>query len=324
MGSPKPQAVIGGVECRFHPCMVMMTKLPGATLFAPADGVIVRWRFFDGTPGHQYKLRILKPLGGLTFQAAGTSAAVTASGYGLETFPAAIPIEAGEQVAIELDTGATVATTPVSGAEEAVFPDPIADGMTGAPTELFEREVGLNVDIQPAPSIAFVSPPSGPLEGGNLVEISGSDFSDASAVRFGDSPAKSYRVDSDGLITAIAPPTDAPAAVPISVTTLAGTATTQPEYEYRVKTDENGPGQPPTGKGRGPSCRVPELKGKKLKAAKKQLRRARCRAGKVRRAQGASIKAGRVVEQWPGAGKTLPPGARVSVTLASAPADRSA
>jgi hypothetical protein len=323
VGSPQPQAIFGGIECS-KPCATLQKQLPGATLSAPIDGVIVRWRFADGTAGHHYRLRVMRPLGGLSFQAIVSSAQATPSGFGLETFPAAIPVQVGDQIAIELDAGGTVAARTVAGARETFFKDPFADGVAVTGVEpMSERELGFNADIQPAPSIVIVSPAIGPLKGGNLVEIRGSDFEGASAVRFGGVPAKSYRVDSGGLITAIVPPVGAPAIVPISVTTPAGTATTQGEYEYRVTSDENGQGPPPTN-GEGSTCRVPKLKGKKLKAAKRQLRRARCRVGRVRRKRGANAKVGRVVKQRPGAGKTLPLGAKVSVTLASAPAGRSA
>jgi hypothetical protein len=62
-------------------------------------------------------------------------------------------------------------------------------------------------------------------------------------------------------------------------------------------------------------CVVPKLKGKKLKAAKKMLRAADCRVGKVKKLQGASAKTGKVVKQKPKPGKVLAPGSRVSVKL---------
>jgi hypothetical protein len=324
VGSPQPGAVIGSIECP-RTCATLQKQLPGVTLSAPIDGVIVRWRFADGKAEHHYRLRVMRPLGGLTFQAVASSAEATASGFGLETFPAAIPVQAGDQIAIELDAEGTVAARAVAGARQAFFKDPFTDGVAVTGVEpMSELELGFNADVQPAPKIAFVDPPAGPLKGGNLVEITGGDFEGASAVRFGGVPAKSYRVDSGGLITAIAPPADAPALVPISVTTGAGTATTPPEYEYRPKTaEEDGQGQPPPNGGGGGSCTVPKLKGKKLKAAKRKLKRAHCRIGRVKR-KGATAKAGRVVKQRPKAGKALPAGAKVSVTLANAPAGRSA
>jgi beta-lactam-binding protein with PASTA domain len=64
-----------------------------------------------------------------------------------------------------------------------------------------------------------------------------------------------------------------------------------------------------------PHCVVPKLKGKKLKAAKKALRKALCKIGIVKKLHGATAKTGRVVNQKPGAHKVLAPGAKVSVKL---------
>jgi hypothetical protein len=79
--------------------------------------------------------------------------------------------------------------------------------------------------------------------------ISGHDLTGATAVKFGGAAAAGFRVDSDTQITASAPPSAAIASVPVSVTTVAGTATSGQSFSYE-------------------GCRVPKLKGKKLKAAK--------------------------------------------------------
>lgn len=62
-------------------------------------------------------------------------------------------------------------------------------------------------------------------------------------------------------------------------------------------------------------CVVPKLKGKKLKAAKKRLRRADCKIGHVGKRKGVSAKTGKVVKQKPKPGKVLPAGSTVKVTL---------
>ena len=61
------------------------------------------------------------------------------------------------------------------------------------------------VVLPPAPSVSAVSPPSGPTTGGTVVTITGTDFTGATAVSFGSSPATSFTVDSDTQITATAP-----------------------------------------------------------------------------------------------------------------------
>lgn len=54
--------------------------------------------------------------------------------------------------------------------------------------------------------VTDVSPNNGPVAGGNPVSIIGSGFTGATAVQFGTSPALSFTVNSDSLITALAPP----------------------------------------------------------------------------------------------------------------------
>jgi hypothetical protein len=64
-----------------------------------------------------------------------------------------------------------------------------------------------------------------------------------------------------------------------------------------------------------PKCKVPKLKGKTLKAAKKALKKAHCRAGKTSRKRSKKIRKGRVISSKPKAGKKLPNNAKVKLTL---------
>lgn len=62
-------------------------------------------------------------------------------------------------------------------------------------------------------------------------------------------------------------------------------------------------------------CVVPKLKGKKLAKAKKALKKARCTLGKVKKARSRK-KAGTVIKQRVKAGKRMPAGTKVGVTVA--------
>jgi hypothetical protein len=66
-----------------------------------------------------------------------------------------------------------------------------------------------------------------------------------------------------------------------------------------------------------PKCVVPALNGKKLKAAKKKIRAAGCKLGKVSKRKGATAVNGKVVNQGPKAGKVVAAGTAVKVTLAA-------
>ena len=62
-------------------------------------------------------------------------------------------------------------------------------------------------------------------------------------------------------------------------------------------------------------CVVPRLTAKKLSVAKRKIRAANCRLGKVRTREGVTRKSGRVVKQGAKPGATLPAGAKIEVTL---------
>lgn len=68
-----------------------------------------------------------------------------------------------------------------------------------------------------------------------------------------------------------------------------------------------------------PSCRVPKLRGKKAKAAKKAIRRSECRLGKVKRRASKKVPKGKVVSQKPKAGKQVAAGAKVTIVVSSGP-----
>ena len=62
------------------------------------------------------------------------------------------------------------------------------------------------IGSQSPPSVGYVSPSSGPAEGGTSVSIGGNGFTGATAVAFGGTNAASFTVSGDGSITAVAPP----------------------------------------------------------------------------------------------------------------------
>ena len=75
-----------------------------------------------------------------------------------------------------------------------------------------------------APSVTSVSPVSGPLTGGTTVIITGSGFSEVSAVDFtgSENPAKSFKVESEHEIVAVTPAVGLPGNYCVNVTTPLG------------------------------------------------------------------------------------------------------
>jgi serine/threonine-protein kinase len=62
-------------------------------------------------------------------------------------------------------------------------------------------------------------------------------------------------------------------------------------------------------------CRVPKVKGKKLSRAKRALRKAHCRPGKIRHRASRKFRKGRVISQKPGAHRRLHQGAKVRLVV---------
>jgi hypothetical protein len=86
-----------------------------------------------------------------------------------------------------------------------------------------------------APKVTKLAPKTGAAAGGTTVTITGTHFSEVSAVKFGSASASSFLVDSPTKITAVTPPGTS-GAVEVTVTTPAGTSapTSATRFTYGV------------------------------------------------------------------------------------------
>ncbi|SMQ73471.1 IPT/TIG domain-containing protein [Agreia sp. VKM Ac-1783] len=116
----------------------------------------------------------------------------------------------------------------------------IVPGSVGGAIDAFgQSTVTLGVDGQPVflpgavgvPATTSVTPVSGPVAGGTLVELNGSGFSGATSVLFGTVPATSFIIESDNTIFAITPAAAA-GSKPAKVTTPVGVATVLGAYTF--------------------------------------------------------------------------------------------
>lgn len=278
------------------------TALPekGVNLTSPVNGAIVRWRVI-GAEGGPFFLRVLHATGTGAYSASGTSNPVTPSSPDLQTFPANLPVKAGDLIGID----PSHATDKIGVAEVAsagygtIFPPPF-DGATVPASGIVEgKEVELSAEVQPTPAIESLSPEYGPVAGGTEVKITGTDFNSASAVMFGETPAAGFTVESDTQITATAPKSAKVGAVDVTVATIAGTSPLGRADRFYYE-----------------GCKVPKLRGKKLKAAKKALYRADCKLGKVQRRKVSNGKLRhKTIKQRPKPGKVLASGSKVRIVI---------
>jgi hypothetical protein len=274
---------------------------PGARIVSPVSGAVVAWHL-TGAEGGPFKLRVLRPVPGApgVYLGAGSGAPALPTNTGLQTFATAIPIQAGDLIGLD-NANKTDRIGTISSLEGSGFIGwipPLPDGATAPGSTTPNREIAFNAEVKPAPTLVSISPTSGSIKGGTTVTVAGTDLSGATGVSFGGVPASSFVVNSEGQLTAVAPPTNKPGAIDVTVTTVAGTTPPSVADHFTYK-----------------ACVVPNLKGKTLKAAKKRVRKAGCKVGKVKRRADVSAKTGKVVKQGPKPRKVLAPGAKVNFTL---------
>lgn len=217
---------------------------------------------------------------------------------GLNTFAVNIPVQAGDILGIFLPTGVhsdclfkTGLTGDVISYQEGNSPVGSTFSILGTESE---ARLNISATLLPPPTVSAIAPPEGSIKGASVV-ITGTNFASVTGVSFGSVPA-TFTVNSEGQITAAAPPSKTLSAVPVTVTTAAGSAAAAQAFTYK-------------------GCKVPQLKGKKLKAAKKKVRKGDCKLGKVKKLHDATAKSGKVTKQNPKPGKILAPGAKIKVTL---------
>jgi hypothetical protein len=239
----------------------------------------------------------------------------TLEGGALETFPAHLPIKAGQMIGLELENeGAAIRGAYSQGADPVVLEPAMPDGAIATPPPWWSEGtwgaglvIPFNAEILPVPTVVGVSATKGPAAGGDQVSITGENFAEVTGVSFGSTGA-SYTVDSETAITATVPAGSPESSVPVSVATAAGRAEAAVSYTY-----ESTPPAPvfvPV-----PVCRVPKLKVKRLPAARKMLSRDGCRLGRVEKSGNATSRSGRVKKQSPHPETVLPYGSKVAVTL---------
>jgi len=270
---------------------------PGARATSPVSGTVVRWRMAANYLGGPYALRVLRLDSSGTFYWYGAISAPVWPTSGPQTITTNLPIQAGDLIALEVPATNGIPFLKIPGSRSGgywVVP-PMSEKDFWAPQfEDEEWEYGFNADVQPPPVLTTVSPTIGTVAGGTTVTMTGSDFEGTTAVKFGNTPAQSFAVNSGGQLTAVAPTSVQVSTVAVSVTTLAGTASLPSSFTYR-------------------GCVVPNVKGRKLRGAKKVIRAANCAMGHVDLRKSGRKKVGRILVQQPTAGTVTSPGSKVTV-----------
>jgi hypothetical protein len=201
----------------------------------------------------------------------------------------------------------------VLGAQYIFWEPPLPDGSEplAATLTVPEGQLAFNADVQPRPTGSSISPTSGPSSGGRSVTIAGSDFAGVSAVDFGGTPAASYSINSEVQVVANSPAASQ-GPIDVTVTTVAGKSATGSAdvFTYTAPPAPVVPAAAPV------VCVVPKLRNRKLRAAKRALRRRHCRIGKViRKRRKKAPRKAKIIKQRPKPGAIRPAGSKVHVWL---------
>jgi len=276
-------------------------NLSGSYVVPPGGGAITSWSILAGeATGQIAGLKVFRPVAPNTYLVVGEDSPRPLAPSILNTFSAAVPVQAGDVIGLAIPAG-----SPVPCRFKASFGDQVGliggdnpVGATVAPTSFAsESRVNVSATVLPPPVTNSVLPEKGSFRGGTRVSVFGGNFDRILGVSFGSTPALGFEVSNETGLVAVAPPGAFRSTVPITVTTVAGSATLEGAFTYA-------------------GCRVPRLLGDKLKPAKKRARKASCRVGRVKKLDGATAKTGRVVKQRPKPGKLLSPGAKINISLA--------
>ena len=270
----------------------------GNSYAATSSGVITSWSTQVGaTPGQMLGMKVYRPAGPGTFQVVGQDGP-RALNAGLNTFAVNIPVQTGDILGIFLPAGVHSDCLFETGLAGDVISYQVGNSSVGSSFSILdtysEERLNISALLLPPPTVSAITPTEGSIKGASVV-ITGTNFASVTGVSFGSVPA-AFTVNSEGQITTAAPPSGTLSAVPVTVTTAAGSATSAQAFVYK-------------------GCKVPQLKGKKLKAAKKKIGKADCKLNKVKKLHDATAKSGKVTKQNPKPGKVLAPGAKIKVTL---------
>lgn len=282
--------------------LIQTVVAAGTAYTAPTAGVITSWSTNAATgTGQMFKMKVFRLVSGTTYTVVAHDGPRTLASGAFNEFAVNIPVQAGDLLGLHEYASAMVpnACTFATGMMGDVNGFASTDADDGTPETFplidFNNNARLNISatLSLPPGITSISPSSGSISGGTSVTVSGHDFTGVTAVRFGSVPARSITVNSDTQLTAVSPPASAPGAVDLRVSTGGGTTPVLPADSFTYT-----------------ACVVPKVRGKKLRADKRKLRRADCKLGKVK-----GPRSGKVKKQLPKPGTVLPPGSRVKVTL---------
>jgi len=303
IGSDLTGTVSADNGCEGQSCTRLLVSVNGVGQSSPVDGVVVRWR---AVGQGIVRLRLARPDTGATWRAGPASEFVPfPTGSERGEWATRLRIAAGDFLGVDAGVRSGVFVAARCNCPDPRFPGTattafwlplLEDGQVRQP---FATTTGLealvNVDVE----------------------------SDADHDGFGDDTQDCAPADAAVHDTCAATPAPAPSS-PASPAPAAGTPpqppATGPTPASPTSPAPATPGAPASPPATSPRrtaarCRVPNLRGRTLAAARRALRARNCRLGAVTRVRARGVAHGRVLSHRPRAGRVLPAGTRVHVRV---------
>ena len=303
IGSDLTGTVSADNGCEGQSCTRLLVSVNGVGQSSPVDGVVVRWR---AVGQGIVRLRLARPDTGATWRAGPASEFVAfPTGSERGEWATRLRIAAGDFLGVDAGVRSGVFVAARCSCPDPRFPGTattafwlplLEDGQVRQP---FATTTGLealvNVDVE----------------------------SDADHDGFGDDTQDCAPADAAVHDTCAATPAPGPSS-PASPAPAAGTPpqppATGPTPASPTSPAPATPGAPASPPATSPRrtaarCRVPNLRGRTLAAARRALRARNCRLGAVTRVRARGVARGRVLSHRPRAGRVLPSGTRVQVRV---------
>jgi hypothetical protein len=296
--------------------------------FVQTAGTIIEWSIQTGeaAPSPTAKLKVLDDEGGL-FTVVGDAAVGPLAPEAITTFDVDIPVLPADRLALytgnapspgkcfQVDFGA-------AGAE--LLGDVPVGGRKGSNGIKTGYRAPISAVVLPPPVVTGIAPLVGPPAGATPITISGENLRRVESVSFGSVTTTAFTEVSETELKVLAPPA-ALGTVDVRVSTVAGEspASAADHFTYAAPSSAGIGGGATGGAGAAlpkssaapTQCKVPKLKGRNLKVAKKAIRRAGCKVGRVAKAGGATAATGKVKAQRPKPGRSVAKGTKVTVKL---------
>jgi hypothetical protein len=156
-GTPSQNVCVATITCTYVPFSGPLVPV----LLAPFDGTVTGFSVNTGSASGSVRLRVLRPAGIGMFTGAGTSAAAALSSTGVLSFTTSLPVRKGDVLAIDNDSSALIFATGSGAAFTAYYEPGLADGATGAPTNITTLRLLASATLVSAPPPPPPPPPTG-------------------------------------------------------------------------------------------------------------------------------------------------------------------